>query len=228
MILTTEAAEKLRSELLHSSPDDLATRIYGPNWRDIDRRRDPRQRLPVPHAADIAELVTSALTDQLGYDGTRGNTTRGRQSGFWWKTPEEGWQPVEITSVVKALDTALRSVLTDAIATRDELWAIKNGGQQRDDSLRVELIEVVRRFVTSAGNQRGQLVQALRESGEFNLGEDAYLDMARHLIRLGGPAARVQLPVWLARCWLRSRVVVADYAEEKGEQGRKGQTEVSS
>jgi hypothetical protein len=214
-MMTAAAEDKLLSELRDSDPLDLGRRILGPSWT-------PQQKMPVPQATDIVELLAPSLVDQLGYDGTRGNTTRGRQSGFWWKTPETGWQPIEISAAAKAIDAVLRSALVEAITARDALdpegmqylqpmgldpfkpadySEIKRLGDLRDAhdervqaaELQVELIEVVRKFVTGGGNYRGQLVAALRDSHEFDLDIDAVIEIARSYLKLAGPAGRVQI-----------------------------------
>lgn len=205
--IPTDAADRLRSQLVDCDPNDLGRRVSGLSWRPNDK--------PMPSPIDIVELLSPTLAGQLGYDGTTAHTSRGRQSGFWARTPD-GWRPTEIDSVVYAIDAVLRSALVEAIAARDDAetqrrmhipgmdldHAEKDRQSRIHDThaervqtatLRVDLIEVVRKFVNGGGYYRGQLVAALRECGEFDLDTDAVIEIARSYLRLTGPAGRVQL-----------------------------------
>jgi hypothetical protein len=207
VILTDEGAEKLRTELADADPRDLGRRVCGLSWRLNDKL--------TPSPIDIVELLSGSLAGQLGYDGTTAHTTRGRQSGFWARTPE-GWRPTEIDSVVFAIDAVLRSALVEAIAARDDAETqrrMRIPGMNLDHAerdrqsrihdthaervqaaaLRVDLIEVVRKFVNGGGYYRGQLVAALRDCGAFDLDTDDVIDLARSYLRMTGPAGRVQL-----------------------------------
>jgi hypothetical protein len=165
-----------------------------------------------PTAKKVVGFLAPAL-DQLGFDGTTGHS-RGRHSGFWWKTPE-GWRSIEISSVVAMLDSVLETILAEALEAEGE-----------DAGLRLHLVEIVRRVVTGTSNAaRGQFVAALRDSGEFNLSNadanaiNAAGCRSRALTVASKPADRPGTPCG----W--SSAVVADHAGESQtrDKGRKGQ-----
>jgi hypothetical protein len=189
MILSAEIEDKIRSELYDSDHIDVGRRLLGPMW-------NPRDRTPVPNAADVVSFLAPMLVDVLAYDGTRGNTSRGRQSGFWART-EHGLEPIEISEVVAALDRVLRPMLADAILARDMSPPSKN--EPSPKAVRVRLIEALRKALTSPGNFRGQLVAALRDSGEFDFSKADYASLVADcppgvLVQFAGLVRSVKAP----------------------------------
>jgi hypothetical protein len=195
MNLTPELEDKIRSDVYDSDPFDVGRQLLGPMWR-------PGDKISTPPAVDLIGFLAPALADVLAYDGTRGNTARGRQSGFWERV-EIGLEPIEIGDALTAVDRVYRPTLADAVTaldTRRRTRKLSDYEEKRQpDTVRVELIEALRHGLTSVGNYRGQLVAAIRDHGAFDFSKDDYLALVADcppwaLVQFAGVVRSIKAP----------------------------------
>jgi hypothetical protein len=202
-------------------PDELLTRLYGPNHRAhvyeairaealVGRRWVARGRLQALRAADF---LGPMLVDRLAHDGR--SRRQSRTSG-WWVRRDGAWHPstahTAAAECLKVCDELL--VLAQArrdTARREHTRATRSGGRntettyaEMDGSERmVAALDTLTNRAASGPEGFGGVLATIRGDDRLSLPEDALRDSLRSWLastasRLGWPPGR---RVEAARVW---------------------------